>query len=168
MKNFKRYTANTLIAGVGLAALDVEGQKIVHGVGVLAPVEPMRRNRRKRVPTGFRLVERVLEPRDESHSRLLVRMRLLGRRHQMTAELANGLLERVGVLREVLRVDLLEVEVARVVTRIMTIGAIPTDHLPLLFAGGRNRLAAELGAAGSQHEHGGWAENLEGGVVHCG
>ena len=53
------------------------------------------------------------EPRNEGHESLLVGPWLLRRRHQVTAQLANGLLERLGVLREVLGLDLREIEPAR-------------------------------------------------------
>ena len=74
----------------------------------------------------------------------------------------------IGVLGQITGIDLLQVEIAGEIAGIVTIGAVPIDHLPLRLSHTHDRLAAELCAAGREHQSTHDAERLEGGGMHFG
>ena len=137
-----------------LRAVDLEREQIADGVGVFLAIQAMRHDRLIAMVRRGRFIERVLEPRHERGELGFVGPRLFRRRHGMTAQLAHGHLELLGVLRHAVGPDLLEVEAARKLGGVVALRAVAIDERPLLRRPFRDGGLAER-VAGGEHADGG-------------
>src|SRR6185503_9912690 len=134
-----------------LDGVDLEREQVADRVAVFLAIQTVRHDRLIAVVRDRGLVERVLKPYDERLEPLLVGTRLFRRRHRVAAQLAHGHLELLGMLRDALGLDLLEVEAAGEIGGVVAIGAIALDERPLLRGAVRDGRLAERVASG---EHG--------------
>src|SRR5690606_19074192 len=133
--------------------VDVEREQVADRVLVLLTVQPMRRNGPRPALLRGRFVERALEPCDEARHLVLARALGLRRRHQPAAELADGLLERRGMLGDLVARDAVEREVTRELDLVVTLRAIALDRPPMLLAGfGDRGVAADPSASCRKHQ----------------
>src|SRR5690606_9830104 len=123
------------LRGEILRRIDVDAEKISYGLRELGPIEPLRRDVTDLAVLSA-LVDRPLEPRDQRIDILLRRLAGARRGHQPAAELRDRRLEDLGVLRDRIRGQALEAQIAREVERIMTIEAIRLEQRPAFLVSG--------------------------------
>ena len=108
--------------------VDLEGQQVADGVGVLGAVQTMDQRTARLGRRESRAVE-LRRERGEKH--LLVRVRRgrhAGRRHHACAHFADDLLPRVAVGPDVGQIDLLEDQPAALRARVVTGDAVAVQH----------------------------------------
>ena len=99
----------------------------LHRRDVLRAVQPLDRNMARLRSLGLR-VERVLHPADERIHILLRRLRTAGRRHQMSAQLAQRLLPDLRVIRCGLEVQAVQREAADLRAAVVAADAVGIQH----------------------------------------
>ena len=113
--------------------VDLEREEIFDRVRILGAIQSVQSDAPGIRLRGVRLVERALEPADRGPARLLVRLRMTGRRHHVAAQLAHRGLENLALVRDGFGCQRIERDVRRVVVSIVALRAVLADHRPALF-----------------------------------
>ena len=137
-----------------LAAVDLQGQQVPDGIGVLGAVQPVHGLGARVQVGGGGVVEPGLDPVDERPVCRLVRTRAARRRHLARAQLADDLLPGFRACPHVRHVERLERQPGRPQAIVVTGGAVAIQNGPVLgalggvhrgnFGGGLGRLAARV------------------------
>ncbi len=120
--------ADVLRQDVGL---DVHTHQSLNGCGVLGAVEALDRHM-ARLRTFGMGIEIVLHPGNERIDIFLRRLRRARRRHQMSAQLAQGLLPDLRVVRRSLEVEGVERDAAGFQARVVAGDAVGVQHRAML------------------------------------
>ena len=143
------------------SAVDVEGQEIADGVGVLGAIQAMHRRRPPGIhPLGRRCVQVLREPGGEPGVGGFIRPRPAGRRHLAGLQLLQHLLPQRGVGRDVREIRLVEREIRRAQPVVVATGAVALDDRAEAVGGRGRTLGAVLGERrrgrdDAGHHHGG-------------
>ena len=132
-------------------AVDVDQKQIVDRVFVLLAIQPMQHLLIGDVRLVGKLVERIFEPRDQRIDRFAVRLLRARRRHDAAAQLAHGLLEKLGILGDARGRDAFEADAA-------DLGFVVVAARAVLLHGGELRVARILRLAGCDSGQDGQAD----------
>ena len=109
-------------------AVDVERQQVTDRIGVLGPIEPVRRGRAAgHRPGGGGLVERALEPGPDGVIRRFVGAPRAGRRHRAGLQLPHDPFPHLRLFADTLEIELLENEPAALQCLTVTGNAVAID-----------------------------------------